>query len=401
LNKDILINMIFPEDFVWGTATSAYQTEGNNKNTDWWFWELNKKRGQKYPLEPSGIACDSYNRYKEDFDLAQKMHNNAIRISVEWARIEPERGKFDQNELDHYKKVLVAAKERGLKTYVTLHHFTNPLWFAKKGGWLNLKSSWYFARYAKKCAQELGLLTDCFFTINEPQVYALMCYTIGAWIPNKKNLFYSLLCQINMMNAHNSAYRAMKSVGNYPVGIVKHIVWYETFDQYPKFWDKLAAKFIYFLNTDFFINPILKNLDVIGLNYYFTNQIKNLKAIHPAGMVSNLNWWINPEGLKKVLLYLRKYKVPIYITENGLADSEDKLRRVFLKSMLIACYECMQMGVQLEGYFYWSLMDNFEWHEGYWPKFGLVSVNRRTLERKPRKSFYYYSDICQNNSLEV
>ncbi|MBU0534851.1 MAG: family 1 glycosylhydrolase [Patescibacteria group bacterium] len=391
--------MKFPADFIWGTAVSAYQTEGNNSNTDWWLWEHNKKRGQKYPLEPSGLACDSYNRYEEDFELAKQMHNNGIRLSVEWARIEPKEGVFDQKELDHYKKVLKAARDKGLKTYVTLHHFTNPIWFAKKRGWVNLKAPWYFARYAKKCAQELGPLTNVFFTINEPQVLSMICYLLGIWPPNKVNPILSYKCQLILMKAHNEAAKAIKSVGNYTVGIVKHIVWYETFEVRPFFLDRLMAKFLFFLNSDFFIYPILKHVDVIGLNYYFTNQIKNLKPIHPAGMVSNLNWWINPEGLKKVLLHMKRYKVPIYITENGLADTEDKLRKVFIKAMLIACYESMQMGVQLEGYFYWSLIDNFEWHEGYWPKFGLVAIDRKTLARKPRKSFYYYGEICHNNSL--
>lgn len=391
--------MKFPSDFIWGTATSAYQTEGGNSNCEWWQWELNKKRGQKYPLEPSGIACDSYNRFEEDFDLCKQMNNNGVRISIEWARIEPQPGKFDQKELDHYKRVLSSAKQRGLKTFVTLHHFTNPLWFIKKGGWISCKSPWYFARYAKVCAKELGPLTDAFFTINEPQVYALMCYTIGKWPPNKIDPVKSLICQLNLMRAHKRSYKTIKSVDNYPVGIVKNIVWYEAYGENPFFLDKLIAKFIFYLNCDFFLRPIRKSLDILGLNYYFTNQIKGLKAIHPAGMVSNLNWWINPEGLKNVLMHLKKYKVPLYITENGLADSEDRLRKIFIKSMLLACLSAMQQGVQLKGYFHWSLIDNFEWHEGYWPKFGLVAIDRKTLERKPRKSFYYYAEICNNNEV--
>jgi len=391
--------MKFPADFIWGTATSAYQIEGGNSNTDWWVWELNKTRGQKYPLEPSGIACDSYNRYEEDFDLCKQMNNNGVRISIEWSRIEPQPGKFDQKEIDHYKKVLAAAKQRGLKTFVTLHHFTNPIWFLKRGGWVSFKSPWYFSRYAKVCAKELGPLTDAFFTINEPQVYALMCYTLGKWPPNKISPIQSLICQLNFMKAHNKAYKAIKSVDNYVVGLVKNIVWYETYDKKPFFMDTLIAKFLFYLNTDFFLNPIRKNLDILGFNYYFTNQIRHLTTMHPAGIVSNLNWWINPEGLRNVLLYLRKYKIPVYITENGLADSEDRLRKVFIKAMLLACLSAMDQGAQLEGYFHWSLIDNFEWHEGYWPKFGLVGIDRKTLERKPRKSFYYYADICNNNEV--
>lgn len=391
--------MKFPNDFIWGTATSAHQIEGNNVNSEWWHWEKNKEEGKKYPLEPSGIACDSYNRFEEDFNLCKELGNNAVRISIEWARIEPEEGKFSEKEIEHYRKVLQSAKSKGLKTFVTLHHFTNPLWFYKKGCWENIKAPYYFSRYAKKCAKTLGDLVDVFFTINEPQVYALESYTIGVWPPEKKNLISSLTVQINMMRAHNKAYKAIKSVDHTSVGIVKNIVWYDTYEKaWP--WDKLVAKFLFFLNGDFFLKPINRKCDVIGLNYYFTNKIKGLRFQNPPGLVSNLNWWINPEGLKHVLVSLRKYKKPIYVTENGLADSEDKLRSIFIKSMLIACYEAMEYGVPLEGYFHWSLIDNYEWHEGFWPRFGLVQIDRKkNLKRIPRKSFYYYQKVCHNNSI--
>lgn len=391
--------MKFPQDFIWGTATSAHQIEGNNKNSDWWEWETSKKVDQKYPLEASGVACDSYNRYEEDFDLCVELGNNAIRISIEWARIEPEEGVFSTEELSHYRDVLKAAKKRGLKTFVTLHHFTNPIWFSKKGGWESVRAPFLFARYSKKCAETLGDLVDVFFTINEPQVLALMAFTLGKWPPKKKNPISSLLVQINMILAHNKSYRAIKSVKNYSVGIVKNIVWYDTYERsWP--WDKLMAKILFLLNSDLFLKPLIRNCDVLGINYYFTNKIKNFRFQNPPGLVSNLNWWINPEGLKKVLLHLRKYKKPIYVTENGLADSEDKLRKTFIKSMLIACVEAMEEGAQLEGYFHWSLIDNFEWHEGFWPRFGLVAIRRNeNLKRVPRKSFYYYQQICNNNSI--
>ncbi|MBW6441897.1 family 1 glycosylhydrolase [Patescibacteria group bacterium] len=392
--------MKFPADFIWGTATASYQIEGNNTNTDWWYWENNKKRGQKYPLETSGIACDSYNRYEEDFDLCKQLNNNAVRISIEWARLEPTEGKFDYREFAHYKKVLSAAKDRELKTFVTLHHFTNPLWFSKKGGWTNFNAPKYFSRYAKECAKELGPFIDVFLTINEPQVLALMGYIVGRWPPNVVNPVSSLICQINLMRSHNRAYKIIKAQGKYTVGIVKNIVWYEPYEKIPYFWDSWLAKFIFWLNSDFFIKPIQKNLDILGINYYFTNQIKNLSLVHPPGMVSNLNWWINPEGLTKILIYAKKYNLPIYITENGLADSQDKLREVFIKNMLQAAYDAMKEGSPVKGYFHWSLIDNYEWHEGFWPKFGIVAIDRKTLERKPRKSFYYYAKICDNNSLD-
>ena len=221
--------MQFHHDFIWGTAMSAHQTEGNNTNSDWWQWE----HSGTAPMEPSNEACDSYNRYEEDFELCKNLNNNAVRISVEWARLEPKEGIFDQGAFDHYKKVLKAAKDRGLKTFVTLHHFTNPVWFSKKGGWLNLKSSYYFARYANKCAKELKDVIDVFLTINEPQVYAYETCVVAQWPPCYKNILFNLVMQLNFIRAHNQAYKNIKKVTNTPVGIVKNIPWFNRFVSKP------------------------------------------------------------------------------------------------------------------------------------------------------------------------
>jgi beta-glucosidase len=395
----------FPHGFLWGTATSAHQTEGNNKNSDWWRWEKTKYPSSKistteyqYPLEESGIACDSYNRYEEDFDLSVKLNNNAIRISIEWARIEPEEGKFNEKEIEHYKKVLIAARNRKLKTFVTLHHFTNPLWFAEKKSWLNIKAPYYFSRYANRCALEFGKLVDVFFTINEPQVYISQSFFKGQWYPCKKNYIYSLLGQINMMRAHIWAYKAIKSVNSkYTVGLVKHIVWYNPVS---KIWDRIFCKILDFLVCDFFLIPISRHLDVLGVNFYFSTFINNLKTSNLDDRNSDLNWWIWPKGLEKVLLWLKKYNRPIYVTENGLADAKDKNRKDFIRDMLISVNKAIKEGSDVKGYFHWSLIDNYEWHHGFWPRFGLVEIDRvNSLERKPRPSFYYYSDICKENKV--
>jgi beta-glucosidase len=390
----------FPKSFIWGTATAAHQVEGNNTNSDWWKWEKdNVPKG--WPKEESGMADDSYNRYEEDFDLCKQLNNNAVRISIEWARIEPKEGSFDQEALDHYKKMLKAAQDRGLKTFVTLHHFTSPLWLAKKGGWTNLKTPKLFAHYAAKCEQEFGTLIDTYMTINEPQVLIMMGYIKGVWPPNKHNPFLGALAEINMQRAHNKAYKAIKKLRNVEVGLVKNIVWYETHPHKKNFLDELACSFINYLGRDFYIRPQRKNTDFIGLNYYFTFQVRKLKLHTPQQYRSDMGWWVNPKGLENILVYLKKYDVPIYITENGLADADDNLRGQFLRGHLIACSRAIEKGANLKGYFHWSLLDNFEWSEGYWPKFGLVEIDRENnLERKPRMSFYYYADVCKNNAVE-
>ena len=400
----------FPKEFLWGTATSAYQIEGNNKNSDWWEWEYRDRRKDfnllihksNWPLEPSLDACDSYNRYEEDFDLASNLNNNAIRIGLEWARIEPKQGEFDQNEIEHYKKVLQAAQDRGLKTFVTLHHFTNPIWFSKKHGWTNLGAPKMFAAYAKKCAEEFGEIADTFLTINEPQVYAFKSYLDAGWAPQKHNPISTLVVMMNFWRAHNKAYDAIKEISDIRVGIVKNISNFYTEARWFNLVDRIATKILYYLNAGFFLDRTKKRMDVIGLNHYFSNRIKFLRARNVDDKFSDLGWWLYPPGIKPILLDLKKYGVPVYITENGLADAKDEHRAWYIKEILKACAEAIEEGANLQGYFHWSLLDNYEWAEGFWPRFGLVEIDRtNNLQRKPRPSYYEYAKICENGTIDM
>ncbi len=400
--------LTFPKGFVWGTATAAHQIEGNNTKSDWWAWE-NRDRSKetkekaKWPLEKSGSACDSYNRYEEDFNLCAQANNNAVRISVEWARLEPVEGQYEQAEFEHYKKVLQSARAKGLKTFVTLQHFTLPRWLAKRKGWLYSRVPHYFGRYAQKCAREFGDLVDVYLTINEPQVYTYVTYILGKWPPQEKNWVKAFFAQINLMRAHNNAYKEIKKVANYKVGIVKNIMWYRVSAKSRVPWlDAIYCKIAFWSVTDFFLLPIKNQLDVIGLNYYFTNDIKHFRHSDPQDKLSDLGWWLLPAGIENILIYLKKFKVPIYITENGIADKEDKLRMWWIREVLKHSYNAIGQGVDLRGYFYWSLIDNYEWAEGFCHKFGLVNIDRQNkLKRIPRKSFYEYAKICKDNYVEI
>ncbi len=389
----------FPKDFLWGTATSSFQTEGNNKNTDWWTWETGYRKNYQYPYEKSGIACDSYNRYEEDFDLCVGLSNNAVRISIEWARIEPKPGEINLEEIEHYKKVLQAAKKRKLKTFVTLMHFTIPQWLAKRGGWVNPLSIKCFADFSKLCAREFGPLVDAFITINEPLVYATMAYINGIWPPSTQNVFSAILVENNLTLAHIKAYQSIKSVGDYKVGLVENIAHFYYKPGILSPIGFLVTKLLTFFNVDIHLMRIKSHSDFIGLNFYFTTRFSGVFAQNLDDRQSDLNWWIYPKGLEKVLLHLKKYNLPIYITENGLADEWDTQRKDFIKDMLIACHSALSQGVDVRGYFHWSLIDNYEWHQGFWPKFGLVYVDRSNMVRTPRPSFYYYADICKNGRI--
>jgi beta-glucosidase len=380
----------FPEAFLWGTATSAYQVEGGIEKCDW---------SEEFP---AGRACNHYNLYEKDFDLLKSLNQNAHRLSIEWSRIEPEEGKFNEKEIEHYRKVLLALKERNIKAMLTLHHFTNPLWLAEIGGWENPEVSFYFLRFAKRIFSEYFDFVDFWITINEPLVFASESYLDGTWPPKRKS-FFSLLSVIkNQIVSHKKIFEEFHKIKkNIKIGIAKNNVYFEPFN--PKsYLDKFNVSLNRYFWNEFFLDRVKNHLDFIGLNYYFHQKIKfPAQNKNENKIISDIGWEIYPEGIYHVLKELKKYKKPIYITENGLADAKDKLRKDFIKNHLYWIHKSMKEGVDVRGYFHWSLIDNFEWAMGFEPRFGLVEIDYKTLERKPRPSASYYAKICQENTLQL
>ena len=387
----------FPKDFLWGSATSAHQVEGWNDNNDWWDWEQ-KTAG----IEKSGKACDHYHLFKDDFILAKSLGHNAHRLSLEWSRIEPERGKWNKEALNHYREVLKELKRQGLKSFVTLHHFTNPVWFMKNGGWANSEAKESYGRYVKVVVESLGDLVDFWITINEPMVYATQSYWYGRWPPQKRNLFSMWRVVRNMAAAHRKAYRIIHRM--YPdaqVGLAKHLVAF-----IPEKTSRLKDGVVMGLG-DLWFNHFFYRLtrgkhDFVGVNYYFavTKQWRilstSIKDVVWKGDTSDLNWPIRPEGFKHVLLHMKRHGLPLYVMENGLADADDKQRADFIRDHLRMIEEAQKEGVDVRGYLHWSLMDNFEWDLGFGPKFGLVEIDYETLKRKPRPSAYVYKAIIDS-----
>lgn len=385
----------FPKGFLWGTSTSAYQVEGGIDNCDW------------SKIFPAGKACGHYDRYKDDFDLAKTFNQNAFRFSIEWSRIEPEEGKFDKKEIEHYEKVLLSLKERGITPFVTLYHWPVPLWFADKGGWLNPDSSAYFERYTRKVVERLGKYTDFWMTLNEPIIYSSMSYYKGKWPPQEKSFIKTVKVIRILAEAHRRAYSVIHQLNeDAKVSVAKNNMFFEPYE------GKLINRFFtkipnYFWNR-YFLNSIEDALDFIGLNYYFHVEVevglkspKKWKHEDKSRELTDMGWEIYPGGIYWVLKDLASFKKPIYVVENGLADAKDKLRKDFIKGHLYWVHKAIKEGIDVRGYFHWSLIDNFEWVEGFEPRFGLVEVDYETLKRSPRPSASYYAKICKENTLRI
>ena len=386
----------FPDGFLWGTATSAYQVEGGVLNCDWSALQQPAGGG------PAGKACNHYHLYEKDFDLMKKLNLNAYRFSIEWSRIEPKEGEFDEKEIEHYRKVLLALKEREIKSMVTLHHFTNPKWLAKIGGWQNKKVVFYFSRFAERILKEYQDLVDFWITINEPIVYASMAFLRGIWPPQKKNIILFLKVIKNQISTHKKIFRISRHLNpTLKIGIAKNNQFFESENPNSPL-DRFSTFLARYFWNEYFLNRIQNHLDFIGLNYYFHYRVKfPFKNRNENKLLSDIGWEIYPEGIYFVLKELQKYNLPIYITENGLADSEDKLRKNFIRDHLYWIHKAIQDGVDIRGYFHWSFMDNFEWEKGFKPRFGLIEIDYKSFERKPRPSAFYYAKICKENTLQL
>lgn len=397
----------FPKGFLWGAATSAFQVEGNNVNADWWAWEQKNE-----PLEKrSGLAANQYELYDEDFKLAKELGHNSHRLSIEWSRIEPREGEFNQAEIDHYKAVLKSLKDKGFTVMLTLWHFTNPQWLAEKGGWENFSTPKYFERFVKRVVPELKEYVDFWITLNEPGVYTFMGYLggddSGRFPPGKKNNLSALKVTFNQVRAHKKAYMTLhKLIPGVKVGVAQDLNSFEAYHKHSVI-EQLAV-----ISSDIFSNHIFfwmtKSFhDFIGVNYYFHHRFRRFKGLIPQMVdvssikrdVSDLGWEIYPQGLFNVLADASDH-LPIYITECGIASTNDDRRTRFLISYLQEVYRAIAAGIKVKGFFYWSLIDNLELHRGFDPRFGLIDIDFKTQKRTPRPSAFVYRDIIEHNAIE-
>lgn len=389
----------FPKRFLWGTATAAHQVEGWNDN-DWTAWEA--AGGSK---DRSGRACDHWDfaTFRRDVALMKSLGMNAYRFSIEWSRVMPRPDEIDLAALSRYRRMLELLRSEGITSMVTLHHFTNPCWFVAQGGWERASFD-PFLRFVRAAAEELGDRVDLWATFNEPIGYAILGWVVGIWPPGRKSdLIGGIRVARRMATAHNAAYRVLKHASRAPVGVVHSMIRYEPFS--PSLANRLLAWFANYAGNQWFLRKT-KN-DFIGMNYYMRERLHVASIVpplvrraDPEHQTSDFGWEIYPKGIHDLLLSLRRYGVPVYVTENGIADATDARRTEFIREHLRWVHRAIGAGVDVRGYFHWSLIDNFEWAEGFTKKFGLVEVDRETQERRARASAIAYRDIAMANALD-
>ena len=421
----------FPEGFLWGSATSAHQVEGNNVHNDWWAWEQAGK-----VKERSGLACDHYRRFAADFDLAAQLGHSAHRFSIEWSRIEPAEGSFDDEALAHYRAVVDALRQRHLEPVVTLHHYTNPLWVAQAGGWANPKVVDWFVRYVQRVVQQVGREVRYWVTINEPMVYVNMHYLEGIGPPGERDVRQALRVIEHLIRAHAASYhvlhRAASDTGRQPqVSIAKHFPVFVACRQWSPL-DRAARWLTDRIFNGAFLDALTEGrwsvpgvgswgiaeakgtLDYLGVNYYgrqFTRWLPPSTGTwvgascdlghHPRQVPerTDMGWDVCPHAFLQTLLRGARLKLPILVTENGTSMVDDARRWRFIARHLAALGEACARGAEIIGYCYWSFMDNFEWAEGYGPRFGLVELDYPTQERRVRESAQRYAEVCRQNRL--
>lgn len=408
----------FPDGFLWGASTAAHQVEGGTHN-QWSEWELaNAGRlaatfeerlgwlpnlAEVTPLgtDPanyvSGRGVEHYERYKTDFDLLQELHMNALRFSIEWSRFEPEEGRWDEEAIAHYRQYIAELKERNIEPVLTLWHWTMPVWFVRKGGFAQRRNIAYFLRFARKVLELYGDDLHYIITLNEPNVYTAFSYSLGEWPPQGKNPLRALAVYRNLISAHRQVYRESKHA--YPhvhIGIAMAMS-----NEVPRnprsIVDTLSARTASYFWNYWFIDRIRREQDFIGINYYMTNYRNGFGRYHKRLPKNDMGWSMEPKMLENVLVETwRRYGTPLMVTENGVADARDTHRQWWLEETIAAMERAIAQGVKLRGYLHWSLLDNFEWAYGWWPKFGLVSVDRSTMRRTVRPSAHWFADKIKN-----
>lgn len=406
----------FPKRFYWGASTSAHQVEGNNHN-NWSVWELENAKSlaksAEYKLSDlpawaeireqatnpdnyvSGVAIDHYQRYQLDLAIAEKLHLNAFRFSIEWSRIEPEEGVWSREAIDHYRAYIKEIKRRGMEPMPTLYHWTTPVWFTDKGGFERARNIKYFTRFAEKVIDEYHQDIRYITSINEPDTVVSHGYITLDHPPQQHSYLKAFVVYRNLLRAHKTVYNyAHKKSRRLKVGFTKSYAWVRPGDD--RRITRFAVSADLWLRDNVPLRYVRRKLDFIGVNYYFSDRHVGIRIDNTHEKPNDLGWEMRPEDLKHVLIRLKKWKKPLIVTESGVADRSDEYRKWWIAQSLAAINGALAAGVDVFGYMHWSLFDNFEWAYGRWPRFGLVEIDYdNDLKRTVRPSGLWYSKLVK------
>lgn len=421
----------FPQPFLWGVSTAAHQVEGGNHNNQWSAWEA---AGRIKSGDSCGSACDWWSNAERDFDLAQQIGLNALRLSVEWSRIEPRPSQWDSSALARYRQMLQALRVRGIEPMVCLHHFSHPLWLEQQGGFRNPESTDLFERFTRKVVTELGDLCRLWVTFNEPNVYGALGYVLGEFPPGKKGEIIGALRVVSAMGrAHSRAYHAIHELQpNAQVGWAHNYIVFEAANSTSPLDRGIAALLSELFNESFIrliehgrlafplsladgnAGDVKGTCDFIGLNVYsrfhVAFDLKYLSQLFgrvfvpehvPQGDKGAQAAYgeAYPQAIRIAVERASRLGKPIYILENGVPDAQDRIRPWLIVNAVKELHSLIQEGRDIRGYFHWTLTDNFEWSEGWGLRFGLVALDPITQERKIRESGKLYAAIVRGNEL--
>ena len=417
------------EQFLIGAATAPHQVEGNNTTSDCWVME--QLRHSDY-AEPSGDACDHYNRYEEDIRLLAASGCNAYRFGIEWARIEPMEGRFDDEAIEHYRRVILCCEKNGITPIVTLHHFSSPAWLISKGGWGEKYAVAAFAWYVRKVISELGDHLPYVCTINEANMgFQLQKVAADMMKASKKegNVQVGTNTKLDMkaillgmieqgkvfrcspfavnnylkprsqekerliMEAHRAAVKVIKEISPATkVGLTLSLFDYQAVNGGEK-----AAAQLWHEDFGWYL-PYIEGDDFLGVQNYSRKIVDANGAREPAegAPVTQMGYEDYPTSIGNVLRRVSKeFKGDLIVTENGIATSDDERRCQFIREAVAAVFSAREDGVPVKGYFHWSLLDNFEWQAGFGKTFGLIAVDRKTQKRHPKQSLQVLGEFAK------
>ncbi|HLM63149.1 MAG TPA: family 1 glycosylhydrolase [Acidimicrobiales bacterium] len=386
----------FPDGFTWGTATAAHQIEGGNVNNDWWAFE----HAPGTPCaEPSGDACDSWHRWPEDVELVAGLGLGSYRFSIEWSRIEPEPGEWSHAAIARYRAQCAALRARGVEPVVTFHHFTTPRWVAARGGWEDPGTPALFAAFSRRVAGELGDLVGRACTINEPNIVAMIGWMLGRFPPGKRDREARHRVNALFVEAHRLAVDAIRAAApGVPVGLTLAMTDYQAAPGGEERRDRVRRAM-----EDLFLDAT-EGDDFLGVQTYSRERFGPDGALppDPAVPVGAMGYELYAPALEATLRRAWERtggRVPLLVTENGVGGDDDQQRIAYVHDALAGVLRCLADGLDVRGYTYWSLLDNFEWAFGYRPRFGLVAVDRTTFVRTPKPSAAWFAEVAKANAL--